>query len=64
VIWSINITRFFYDRIIRNLDFKRFKQGESDTNGTMWIIACAILFIRLQLAYLSALIMNYGATGF
>ncbi len=37
--------------------------GAGDTKGTMWIIVCAIWFIRLPLAYLLSLVMNYGATG-
>jgi MATE family multidrug resistance protein len=38
-------------------------QGAGDTKGTMWVIIIAMWFIRLPLAYLFSLIMNYGATG-
>ena len=38
-------------------------QGAGDTKGTMWIIVCAIWFIRLPLAYLLALVMGYAALG-
>ncbi len=38
-------------------------QGAGDTKGTMWVIIIAMWFIRLPLAYLSSIIMGYGATG-
>ncbi|MEW6001579.1 MAG: MATE family efflux transporter [Nitrospirota bacterium] len=38
-------------------------QGAGDTKGTMWIIIISMWFIRLPLAYVFALLMNYGATG-
>jgi MATE family multidrug resistance protein len=38
-------------------------QGAGDTKGTMWVIIIAMWFIRLPLAYLLSLVMNYGAAG-
>jgi MATE family multidrug resistance protein len=38
-------------------------QGAGDTRGTMWVIIIAMWCIRLPLAYLFALIFDYGATG-
>jgi len=38
-------------------------QGAGDTKTTMWIIIIAMWFIRLPLAYLLALILDFGATG-
>jgi MATE family multidrug resistance protein len=38
-------------------------QGAGDTRGTMWVIIIAMWFIRLPLAYLFALIFDYGAAG-
>ncbi len=38
-------------------------QGAGDTRGTMWVIIIAMWLIRLPLAYLFALKLDYGATG-
>ncbi|MEW6570014.1 MAG: MATE family efflux transporter [Nitrospirota bacterium] len=38
-------------------------QGAGDTKGTMWIIVIAMWLIRLPLAYMLALALDYGATG-
>jgi len=38
-------------------------QGAGDTKGTMWIIVVSMWFIRLPLAYLLTLVLDYGATG-
>jgi MATE family, multidrug efflux pump len=38
-------------------------QGAGDTRGTMWVIIIAMWVIRLPLAYVAALVLNYGATG-
>jgi MATE family multidrug resistance protein len=38
-------------------------QGAGDTRGTMWVIIIAMWCIRLPLAYLFALVFDYGATG-
>jgi putative MATE family efflux protein len=38
-------------------------QGAGDTKGTMWVIAVAMWFIRLPLAYIFAIVLGYGATG-
>ncbi len=38
-------------------------QGAGDTRGTMWVIVIAMWLIRLPLAYLFALELNYGAVG-
>lgn len=38
-------------------------QGAGDTRGAMWVIIIAMWFIRLPLAYIAALVLNYGATG-
>jgi MATE family multidrug resistance protein len=38
-------------------------QGAGDTKGTMWVIIIAMWLIRLPLAYMFSLIMNYGAVG-
>jgi MATE family, multidrug efflux pump len=38
-------------------------QGAGDTRGTMWVIVTAMWLIRLPLAYVLALITDYGATG-
>jgi MATE family, multidrug efflux pump len=38
-------------------------QGAGDTRGTMWVIIIAMWFIRLPMAYIAALVLDYGATG-
>ncbi|MEW6116785.1 MAG: MATE family efflux transporter [Nitrospirota bacterium] len=38
-------------------------QGAGDTRGTMWIIVIAMWLIRLPLAYILALVLDYGALG-
>ncbi|MEJ2696441.1 MAG: MATE family efflux transporter [Candidatus Sulfobium sp.] len=38
-------------------------QGAGDTKGTMWVIIIAMWIIRLPLAYVVALVLDYGATG-
>ncbi len=38
-------------------------QGAGDTRGTMWVIICAMWFIRLPLAYSLAIAAGLGATG-
>ncbi|MFZ5997629.1 MAG: MATE family efflux transporter [Nitrospirota bacterium] len=38
-------------------------QGAGDTRGTMWIIVIAMWLIRLPLAYILALVFDYGAPG-
>ena len=38
-------------------------QGAGDTKGTMWVIVIAMWMIRLPLAYLLAVVLDYGALG-
>jgi len=38
-------------------------QGAGDTRGTMWIIVSSMWIIRLPLAYVLALVLDYGAPG-
>ena len=38
-------------------------QGAGDTKGAMWVILIAMWIVRMPLAYLLAIPLNYGALG-